>query len=191
MPITLGILAQARQAVGPTFELLESTVLGSAQASVEFTNLVTKYAATYQHLQIRTVVRTARNSTVDSLRMQVNGVTSTSYRSHYLRGFNSSLGSFDDGASSGMFLYDVSGNTDVSGGFAPAVIDLLDPFEGTKNLTVRALGGWLGSAERDVIFSSGLFTSTTAISSIKLYSQAGSNLSQFSRFSLYGIKATA
>jgi hypothetical protein len=80
-------------------------------------------------------------------------------------------------------------STSPSGAFSTYIVDLLDPFETTKNKVVRSLsGGTVRSSESGVALSSGLWRNTNAINSIKLYA-ASANLSAGSRFSLYGIKA--
>ena len=181
----LGVTASGVLNVGD-FELISTTILPSAQASVVFD--VSSFASTYKHLQIRAVVRTSRASTVDSLRMRINEVSTTSYRSHYLRGFNSSLGSFDVGATTSFWIADVAGNSDVANNFSSSVTDILDPFSSSKNTTSRSLGGWVSSSERDVTLASGAYFSTDVVTSLTCISQAGSNLNAGSRFSLYGIK---
>jgi hypothetical protein len=68
-------------------------------------------------------------------------------------------------------------------------VDLLDAYSTTKNKTTRSLsGGIVQSSESGVALSSGLWRSTSAITSATLLSGTGSNLSIGSRFSIYGIK---
>ena len=177
MPIPLGILAAAGRSQAPAgaFQLLESTVLTGSQASVEFTNLTTKYAATYQHLQIRYV-----GQATGVLGLQFNTITTNSYRDHRLYGFNGSTGS--DTINTDRIYIGRAGE------MSPGVIDILDPFETTKNKTVRTLNGDL-SGTPIIQLISGAWFSTNSVTSIRLFGQG--NWAQFSRFSLYGIKATA
>jgi hypothetical protein len=193
MPITLGILAQSRQAVaGATFQLLESTVLTSSQASVSFTNLTTKYAATYQHLQIRAVTRSTVGSNEDFQYIQLNGDTASNYRSHYLIGTGSSVLSGDITSSYPAGILDAFGTTGasfVANSFGASVIDILDPFETTKNKTARIFSGQAGTLNR-VALSSGAWFNTASVTQITLDGVFG-NYATGSRFSLYGIKATA
>jgi hypothetical protein len=73
--------------------------------------------------------------------------------------------------------------------FMSGVTDILDPFETTKNKTVRTIAGAVTpDYARDITLSSGIFLSTSAMSSFTLLTRLGS-LAQYSRFSLYGIKA--
>jgi hypothetical protein len=188
MPITLGILAQARQAApAATFQLLESTVLTGSQASVEFTNLTTKYAATYQHLQIRMVSQTLGSG---DTALRFNGVTSAgSYKDHYLWGANGSVASgtvFTDK----IYIGANSENSAVADAFGAFVIDILDPFETTKNKTVRTLSGRVSGGTPIVGLFSGLFISTNSTTSLSVFQTSG-NIAAESRVSLYGVKATA
>ncbi len=192
MPIPLGILAAAgaRQAAGATFELLESTVVGSGgQASVEFTNLTTKYATTYQHLQVRLVARTTRAVTEDgATRILLNGdSTLSNYRAHFLVGTGSTVVSYDAGNNPELGSF--PGANAGANQFAPMVIDLLDPFETTKNKTMRLLAGSAGSVNSIRMHSTAWFN-TNSVTTIAINATVGS-WAQFSRFSLYGIKATA
>ncbi len=190
MPITLGILAQSRQeAAAATFQLLESTVLTGTQASVEFTNLVTKYGATYQHLQIRAVARTNRAANGDTGNLSINGITTSTYGRHLLQGNGSSVSS--DAILSqpnSNNLYALVGNNATANTFTGIVIDILDPFEGTKATTYRALSGQAANENLIRLGSGSRYTAETVTS---LTLSAIGSFVQFSRFSLYGIKATA
>jgi hypothetical protein len=74
-------------------------------------------------------------------------------------------------------------------GFTGAVMDILDPFETTKNKTTRTLGGQAEGVFSQIRLGSGMWMNTSSVTSIKL--TGGVNISSGSRFSLYGIKATA
>jgi hypothetical protein len=183
MPITLGILAQSRQAVSAgAYDLLESTVLTGSQTSVEFTNLTTSYASTYKHLQLRMVVRTTRSDAADNIRIRFNGDAGSNYRFHLLTGNGSSVSS-GTGTNTFIETYRAAGNTATANVFGASVVDILDSFSTSKNKVTRNLAGL---PAQDVFLSSGLWTNTSSITSIELTS-----LNQFaiySRFSLYGIK---
>jgi hypothetical protein len=190
MPFGLGFFATAGAGAASfgSFDLLETQVLGTATASVTFSNLNSAYGATYQHLQIRMTMRTTRSNTADFLKLTFNA-DATGYARHALYGNGSSVASYG--------LTDIISTSDIPGGsagadqFGAAVMDILDPFETTKNKTTRALGGAVGSVNR-IQLDSGLWIDTNAITSIKLESGnagEGANLAVGCRFSLYGIKA--
>ena len=186
MPFGIGFFATAGvSAPAGSFDLLETTVLSSAQASVEFINLGTKYAADYQHLQIRAATRTDSGGAADVLTMTFNGIGGTSYASHLLFGNGSTVVSSAE-VTSGAFLQwsRSTGAGSAANMFSAAVADILDPFETTKNTTVRALSG---QPDRIELYS-GVFLNTAAVSSITLDQRFGSNFITGSRFSLYGIR---
>jgi hypothetical protein len=194
MPITLGILAQSRQAVAQgAFQLLETAIVsGSSTSEVLFSNL-NNYAATYQHLQIRYAARTGETSfNREDLCYRFNGVTSNSYTEHNLSGGSGSTPT--SGATTSFnrgFIGSMATNFESSGIFGAGVIDILDPFETTKNTTVRTLAGRAGSTPMNLSLQSSLFISTDAIASMRIFTSSNRILVAGTRFSLYGIKATA
>jgi hypothetical protein len=74
--------------------------------------------------------------------------------------------------------------------FASGAIDILDYTSATKNKTIRTLSGIDNNGDGTVQLGSGLcFATPAAITSITFNVQSGSaNFTQYSRFSLYGIK---
>jgi hypothetical protein len=194
MPITLGILAQSRQVVDTgAFQLLESTVLTGSQAFIEFTNLTTKYASTYQHLQIRMVARGTTATANTSIR--INGSSSSIYSIHRLiaeyTGGTLGLTSQAQTSQDRMNFVATQGrSSSAANAFGASVIDLLDPFETGKNTVVRTLGGQLETNDSVVAVYSGMWNDTASVTSIRLFPGSG-DYAQHSRFSLYGIKAVA
>jgi hypothetical protein len=197
MLIPLGILASSGGAAG-SYELIETVSLSSGQSSVTFSSLDT-YNTTYQHLQVRASARmsVASNGTTGNLRL--NGDTGANYARHYLQGTGSAVQSDAVTSNSYMYnLYAINAANDVSNSFTAIVVDILDPFETTKNTTVRALSGVPGNENR-IRLGSGLWMNTASVTSITFISdqggtsltfveEGGANFVQYSRFSLYGIK---
>jgi hypothetical protein len=183
MLIPLGIFASSGARATGAFDLLESTVLTSSQATVSFTNLVSKYAATYQHLQLRAVVNTPSAS---NQYLRFNTDSTSSYVWHFLNANGSTVTSGLGPVFTGINWVIPNGDAN---NFAAAVVDILDPFETTKNKTIRAFFGSARSGTNWLTLNSGAWLKTDAISSISL--GHGQDWTQFSRFSLYGIKATA
>jgi hypothetical protein len=93
MPITLGILAQSRQAVATgAYDLLESTVLTGNQTSVTFSNINTNYGSTYKHLQLRVVTRdTFTGGSGSTVFIRYNADSGNNYAFHSLQGNGSSV----------------------------------------------------------------------------------------------------
>ncbi len=196
MPIPLGVLAVAGAGAAPSgpgvYEWLETTVLGSNQASVVFSNLNSTYGSTYQHLQIRATQRGSAADTGGQGLLRLNGDTNTnSYAMHQLFGTGSSVSSeavvsgvLGGIAPAGRFpAANATANT-----FGATIIDVLDAFETTKNKTIRMLGGQ-ASSENRIFLASGLWLSTAAVTSLTLLIQDGSNYVTGSRFSLYGMRS--
>lgn len=185
MLIPLGFLAASSSSAG-SFDLLESTVLTGSQASVEFTNLTSKYASTYQHLQLRITARSSRSAQQDGLVTQLNGDTAGNYSYHILGGNGSSVSSFAGANQTFMYSGVSVANSATANAFSGVVIDILDPFETTKNTTLRTL---FANATTEVGLHSGSWRNTASVTSIKLALDTGVNFLQYSRFSLYGLRA--
>jgi hypothetical protein len=192
MPFGLGFFATAGvSASAGSFDLLESQVLTSNTASITFSNLNSSYGSSYQHLQLRVALRSNNAQIWEEVKLNFNGTTS-GYWSHILAGTGSgSPFSTDTGSASYIkpWAFAVGANA-TANTFGAAVIDILDPFETTKNKTVRTLGGRVPSnGETRIALSSGLWSNTAAVTSIVIAPEAGSQWVTGSRFSLYGIKA--
>ena len=186
MPI-LGIMASSMQGAVGDYESIQTYVLSSSQATVTFSSI----PGTYKHLQIRFIARdTSTGPDFDYATIQYNGNTSTSsYTYHTLSGNGASASTSGNGT--GVIGYNlggyiVSGNVTASR-FGVGIIDILDYANTNKYKTTRVLSGWDSNGDGDVGLISGLFLSTSAISSIVIGSQVG-DLSQYSSFALYGVK---
>jgi len=186
----LGILSAAGggAALIPDYDLLETQILGSTQASITFSSLGT-YSSTYKHLQIRMAARTNSANDYQDTLLRINGAT-TGYDSHWLVGTGSVVQSSNQINQSRIYIVSAAnGNGAVSGSYGAAVIDVLDSFSTTKNKTIRALAGRvITGGEGRVVLGSGLRRSTDSITAIEIYPDASASWLAGSRFSLYGIK---
>jgi hypothetical protein len=179
----LGILsaAGAGGAVGD-YELIETQILGSSQASVTFSSLAT-YASTYKHLQFRTVTRTNRAAVGDDLIVNFNADFGSNYSNHALYGLSGSVTSNAGTNTTAMNIIGSAGGNN-SNIMNVAVIDILDAFSTTKNKTIRTLAG-----QSDIIsLNSGSWRNTASLTSITFDARYGTALEAPSRFSLYGIR---
>ena len=169
------------------YESIQTITVGSGGAAdVTFSSI----PSTYTHLQIRILAKTAfTSSNQDGLKVQYNGATGSSYNYHYLGG-NGSTTYAGGNASAQTFMQSISiaGTLSNANMFGAGVIDILDYANTNKNKVQRALGGTDQNGSGVIEMWSGLFLDTTPISSIKLFSFNGSNISQYSSFALYGIK---
>lgn len=155
-----------------SYESIATVTVGSGGASsITFSSI----PSTYQHLQIRAFMVGGNYTTI-----RFNGDnTGSNYRNHYLAG-NGSAASASTNANNAYTPMSASANGYVD------VIDILDYADTNKYKTIRALEGYDNNGSGEVYFSSNLWMSTSAISSI-VFTPA-SSMSQYSQFALYGIK---
>jgi hypothetical protein len=180
----LGIFsaAGAGGVVAGTYELIESQILGSSQASITFSNLAT-YASTYKHLQIRVAAREDQSG-LENVWIRFNGDTGSNYRGHKLVGNGSSVSSGAQGAGDTFgFAGIVATSANASDIFGSFVMDITDAYA-TKNKTTRSFSGVVPGY---VLIRSALWMSTAALTSITLLPQS-TNFVSGSRFSIYGIR---
>jgi hypothetical protein len=167
---------------------LATVSVGSGGASsISFSSIPSGYS----HLQIRCLTKSTRAGSQDYLDMRVGGSsvdTGSNYSWHYLLG-NGSAASAAGGATTNFALGATIPTTSGSGEFAATVIDILDYTSANKNKTIRALNGWDNNGSGNMeLWSSQWINSSTAIGSINLYSDTGSNFVQYSQYALYGVK---
>jgi hypothetical protein len=180
MPIW-GITASAMSGHLSSFESI-ATVTGSGSASsITFSSIP---ATTYTHLQIRATVFTTSNGY--GLACQANGDGGSNYTYHRLSGDGSAT--FAGGAASQSYtqFFGYAQGTDTT---YPTVfvLDILDAFSANKYKTFRILVGEDKNGSGEVGLFSGVWMSSSAISSLTILS--GMNFSTNSKFALYGVKA--
>jgi hypothetical protein len=189
MLIPFGILSAAGAAVGfeSDYELISTTVLGTATASVTFSSLG-DYSSTYKHLQLRISARTSgADGNGSYLTLRFNGDSSTVYASHTLYGSGSFVASFANINSPEIYLHRTPNSTSTANAFGAFVIDILDTYSSTKHKTIRYLSGsGVSTGNFPVTLSSGLWRNTNSVTSIAI--AGDSNLVTGSRLSLYGIR---
>jgi hypothetical protein len=186
----LGASTYEAPAVG-SYDLLATEILTSSQASITFSSLNSTYGADYDHLQIRYTARTGRGAASDNLIVRFNGVSTASYSHHRLYGDGSSVAAYAGSSATFMYGDATLGSTGTTGSFSGGIIDILDPFETTKNTTIRVLCGFLHSTDQAIELVSGAYYSTDAITSVQILSDSATNLADKCRFSLYGIRKAA
>ena len=164
--------------------LIESFIVGSTPlAGVDFTNL-NQYAGVYQHLQIRFTARSSRSSAASNLTYRINGVSTNSYAVHFIVGNGSSVIPAQATSYFGYVTESMPAANTAANIFCSGVIDLLDPFETTKNKVIRASVG----SNVGVQLISGLLQNTDVISSFSLRDGLA-QLVEGTRVSLYGVTA--
>jgi len=185
--LLLGVLAAQAEgavAVASDYDLLETEILASDTASVEFTS--GGVWANYQHLQVRAAVRTDRTGTFGIVNVGFNSdTTAANYRNHELFGDGLSVFSVDySGYNNIRVAFRGGGAGSTAGFFGANVMDILDINSTSKNTTIRSFGG----ATNNISLLSGAYFQTNAITTMTFTPESASNIVAGSRFSLYGLK---
>ena len=170
---------------GGDFESIATATVGSGGASnVEFASIGTDW----QHLQLRVVARTDAASTTSFMRLAFNGAT-TNLTAHYLQGNGSGTFAAFENTGSAINFGGITGDNASASIFGTSVLDILDYASTSKTKVTRALSGRDLNGSGDIVVQSGLWNSTSAITSLKVTPGSGSNFKQHSTFALYGVKA--
>lgn len=187
MPI-LGIMASAISGnLGPVwdasdYESIATVTLSSTTSSISFSSIT----GTYKHLQIRGVSAGDQNVGV---RCRFNSDTGSNYAWHEIAA--------GAGYGTGVYFYSGVSQTSIqlldqqlgnSTNFNTSITDILDYASTNKNKTTRTLTGVKGGPGGFMYLVSGLWASTSAITSITLYPFTGSGFVANTTFALYGIK---
>ena len=157
------------------------TVGAGGSASITFSSI----PSTFQHLQIRSIGRSA--GTNHTINLNFNGDTSSSAYWHLLYGTGSSANAYAVSTAYMQAGYDAK-STDGANIFSANITDILDYANTSKYKTIRTLGGYDTNGGGELGLSSGSWASTSAVTSIVLTTGNAANFAQYSTFALYGIK---
>jgi hypothetical protein len=193
MPI-LGVLASAitGNLVPGAYESIQTITAGSGGVStINFTSI----PSTYKSLQLRVYCKTARTTyTISELKVTFNGDTANNYANHYLTNTANTSTVYGSASSNQPRFQLVGFGTSLNNQFGTAVMDIIDYASTSKYKVARAINGVItdvaggGSYYGHVGIISGLWQSTSAITSISLTCEDPVNIAQYSSFALYGIK---
>ncbi len=166
---------------------LATITLTSSAASITFSGI----PADYKHLQIRYCAKTSRAALSDYAKLELNAdTTTTNYRGHTLSGGGSAV--FAETHVNAIEVGGFPGNTNANM-FGVGVLEFLDYTNTNKYKTIRTLDGFdqdsASTGAGYVAMQSGLWMSSSAITSIKITPGVGPNFVANSSFALYGIKA--
>jgi len=168
-------------------ELIARQTLGSAAASVTFSNI----AATWRDLRLVTQALSARTSNnLDAICFRFNGDSATNYSATYLAGDGSAASS---GRSSSIG-FGVIGriNTSLSGNTTPSIGALDVMSYANASVYTTTLGETAANQEAlSVARYVSLWRSTAAVTSITLLNAGGNDFASGSTFSLFGIGRVA
>jgi hypothetical protein len=178
----LGIIASSKLVASNSYESIASASGTGSSGTITFSS----FPSTYKHLQLRGVAIWSSN--FDVLQLRFNGDTGSNYASHHLMGDGSSA--IASGlASQSRIRLSADGYSFSNGVYTPLIIDIADYASTTKTKTVRIfLGAEQNTTPRRVLLASGLWNSTSAITSVSLSTQSASNFTTETLISLYGIK---
>ena len=169
--------------------LATATVPSGGASSIIFSGI----PQTYTHLQLRAVLRdNSGTGGLAFIRSKVNAdATSGNYYGQYLYGSGSAASAAATaGATNGLLCGFVANNTNTANTFCSSIIDILDYTNTNKYKTFRSLtGADFNDTNGGVALISGLYMSTTAISSIEITPDAGTGFVQYSSIGLFGVKA--
>lgn len=169
------------------YDSIATTTVGAGgTSSITFSSI----PSTYTHLQIRGIARSTRASDRDDVVMRFNSDSGSSYAGHQIFSDGSTVSASTLGGTPPVtYLYPfyAPAATATSSVFGVGVIDVLDYANTNKNKTLRVLNGIDVNGSGEMLFRSGLWLSTSAITSITLNCVNG-NFAQYSSFALYGIK---
>ena len=166
-----------------TYEPIASTTLASNAADFTFTSV----PSTFTDLVVVVSARTTSSTVYDDLCMQFNGDTGTNYSRTYMNG-NGSVAASGRTSNNANFFFWYSTGTNMAANVYPMSIVHLMNYSNTNVYKT----GLINMATPDAVAHRqvGLWRSTAAISSIKIYPiVGGSNIEAGSTLSLYGIKA--
>jgi hypothetical protein len=154
------------------------TVGSGGASSITFSSI----PSTYTHLQLRYNTFGTIN-----LAAQFNGDTAAHYGMHYLDGSGSAATAGVYGPSYSSAYLCLNGNSSATTGIA-GVTDVLDYTSTSKNKTFRTLVGIDLNGSGGIELNSGLWTNTSAITSMTILPDGGNPFKQYTTFALYGIK---
>jgi hypothetical protein len=184
----LGIIASqiTGHLVTSSYESIATISPTTGTKTVTFSSI----PSTYKSLQIRAIARTDNGGPGnDFIYMRINGDTSSIYATHRLEGDGTNAGA-NGFANSTYNLYGyLPNNGALASTFSGQIIDLIDYASTTKNKTTKFFSGINvnSSSNTQLQFSSGLWNSTAAVTSIS-FTVVNYNFQLGTTFALYGIK---
>jgi hypothetical protein len=170
------------------FQSIATVVVPSGgQSSVTFSNI----PSTFTHLQIRCLLRSSDSGASAGPILRLNSDSGSNYVYHLLSANGSSVGAA--GVSNQTFEHfeNTISNGSTANAYGAMIIDILDYSNTNKYKTTRTLNGWDANGSGQIALASGLWQSTSTVSSITLTMYTSSNFMQYSSFALYGIKVAS
>ena len=175
-----------------TFIAIATTTVGSGGASnIDFTSIPN----TYTDLLILASIRSDRNERNDALSVQFNNSGGTAYQSILFFSDSSAVSTQKEtNKSSVTYASTVSAATATAASFGNAMI-YIPNYANSSNKsittdTVSANNRAVEAGDQVIYLAGGLWSNTSAITSVKIAPMFGSNFVQYSTATLYGIKSS-
>ena len=168
----------------PTMTLIGSpiTVGSGGVSSVTFSSI----PSTYTDLVIKASGRSSLAAIYGSGELQFNSDTGSNYKWLRVGGAGSGSAGSDAASSTTSIIYEFVGNNSTANTFANAEIYIPNYTSANqKSVSIDSVGE-NNATTAYATLASGLWTSTAAITSIKLFS-SGNTILQYSTFYLYGV----
>lgn len=171
-----------------SYESIATTTVGAGGTStITFSSI----PQTYTHLQIRQLFRTSNTSGSNWYsRINFNGDTASNYSFHLVRGNGSTVTSSAGANQTYSVMANSGDSATLTLGWGVGVTDILDYTNTNKYKTIRSSSGYDQNGAGMVDLNSGLWRSTSAITSM-VFTLQGGTFQQYSSFALYGIKGVA
>lgn len=179
------MLILAGVGAGPSgdFQSIATVTVGSGgQSTITFSSIPN----TYKHLQLRLFGRATGSSDYATQYTVFNSDTGSNYAYHQLFGEGASPTVAAQVNMSFVAVQLFAGGLSSANIFGGIIVDILDYADTNKFKTVKQLGGVERNGSGYIILNSGLWRSTSAISSISMTTDG--NFAQYTHAALYGIK---
>lgn len=177
------------------FNSIATAVGTGSSTSITFSSI----PQTYQHLQIRAIVKSTQNQDIfgSAPYIQFNSDTGANYTQHYLRASN--LFGVTSGADVGTTnispaIWGPSGGATIANMHGVFIADIHDYANTSKNKVVSIFTGadsnaTVTNSNDGLTLGTGLWVNTSAITSITITASTG-NWTTSTQFALYGIKGS-
>lgn len=189
-----GPYSAASNSVTPTvataYESLATVTLSSPQSTaITFSSI----SSAYKHLQVRAIIRCndGAGSGPSSLISQINGDTGSNYAWHYLTGTGSTASATGAATQTRYFSGQAASSSSSANIFGAMILDIHDYASTSKTKTIRHFSGAdhnSASPNGAIQVGSGLWNSTSAITSLSFVIVGGISFASGTSFALYGIK---
>ena len=161
-----------------TYEKIATNTLGSAAANVEFTSITGSYTDLI-------LVINGGFSANGAMVVRVNSDTGSNFSTTLINGDGSSAISFRSSNTAGKIYMNYNAIT----GNSFSGVWLINFQNYANTTTYKTILGRYNGASNEVGASVGLWRSTSAINTIRVFENGGANLLSGSTFTIYGIKS--